>query len=97
MDIIGTPDTISNLILERMKLRHRVLKQFPKIKWKTKILSQVGGLQMAINQGFVIFFAPLSPSTVPGRAPDFMVFLCIQLMWYEATCVFYSGLKKQLP
>ena len=54
-----------NLMLERMKLRHRVFKQLPEITWWSRILSQAGGLQMALNQGFVIFFAPLSPLCCP--------------------------------
>ena len=56
-----------NLMLERMKMRHRVFKQLPEIIRWSRILSQAGGLQMALNQGFVIFFAPLSLLCCPWK------------------------------
>ena len=56
-----------NLMLERMKMRHRVFKQLPEIIRWSRILSQAGGLQMALNQGFVILFAPLSLLCCPWK------------------------------
>ena len=56
-----------NLMLERMKMRHRVFKQLPEIIRWSRILSQADGLQMALNQGFVIFFAPLSLLCCPWK------------------------------